>query len=235
MASVNAINVCVNAIILDEPACDAIDIRCETLANLSRMMGIKASCLRMISNLSNNAISAMSITFDDVLNIIESNEVLFADDIHWSQLVYNCNDYGMIILEENIEKEVETIQSVESDIERLSKWKVERTVPVDDSLMEWVRIVVSNKAACYEMYSALLYSLSKNIDKFDAFINFSVICENHLLKVQEFTTIENVHNDEYTRPRQVYICEDSLHDMLVFYTKLIYEIDSGLEVLRSLD
>jgi hypothetical protein len=223
MASVNAINVCIDAIILDEPACDAIDVRCETFVNLSRMMGKKARCLRMLSELPNNAISAMSVTFDDVLNTIESNDMLFVGDVHWSQLVYNCDEYGMIVLEENLEKEDETIQSVESDIEQLSKWRVERTVPVDDLWMEYVKIVVTNKACCYEMYSALLYSLSKNIDNFDAFINFTVICENDLLKVQEFTN------------KRTFIVKESLRDMMVFYAQLIYEIDSGLEILSSLD
>ena len=223
MTSVNAINVCVDAIILDEPACDAIDVRCETFVNLSRMMGKKARCLRMLTELTNNAISAMSVTFDDVLNTIESNDMLFVGDVHWSQLVYNCDEYGMIVLEENLEKEAETIQSVESDIERLSKWKVKSTVPVDDSLMETIKIVVSNKASCYEMYSALLYSLSKNIYNFVSFINFTVICENKLLKLQEFTN------------QSVYVNRHLLRGMMVFYTKLIYKIDSGLEVLRSLD
>jgi hypothetical protein len=129
----------------------------------------------------------------------------------------------MIILEENLEKEAETIQSVESDIERLSKWKVKSTVPVDDLLMETIKIVVSHKASCYEMYSALLYSLSQNIHNFANFINFTVICENSLLQLQEFTN------------QKTYIGEDSLRDMMVFYTKLIYEIDSGLEILWSLD
>jgi hypothetical protein len=207
---VDAINVCIQAIIIEEPVCDAIDIRFQLLQMGMNALIRRENCMSRLALLSNGRLAASPSSIDAFIEAIDNNFNLSIEGKHWTEIVYKGDYESITMMEENLAYEYDYLNEMDPSFRILENRRFPQDLVFDTEVVEIVKTVLSYKVSCLNKLVSIVSALEMNIDKLSIYGELIATYESALLLPRKLS--ENdvfIQNEQLIRMMEILIHIDN--------------------------